>query len=185
MRLVKIEAITRVLYNINIPCLIIESRGSNTLKIEYKETDERNLDLIKPLWQKLLEHHRARSRNFTARYDNITFEKRKDELLKKSAGGALHIDLARDSETQALIGYCVTSINTASHGEIESIYVEPEYRRGGIGDTLMKKALKWLDERPVTRRVLAVAAGNEEVFEFYRHYKFYPRATILEQIGPD
>jgi ribosomal protein S18 acetylase RimI-like enzyme len=155
------------------------------LKIQYTETDERSLDLIKPLWQKLLQHHRARSRNFTAIFDRVTFEKRKDELLKKSAGGALHVDLARDAETGELAGYCVSSINTAKHAEIESIYVEPEYRRGGIGNTLMKKALKWLDERQVARRILAVAAGNEEVFGFYRRYKFYPRATILEQIEPD
>jgi ribosomal protein S18 acetylase RimI-like enzyme len=155
------------------------------LKIEYTATDEQGLDLIKSLWVKLNELHKSRSRNFTAHFYRMTFDRRKEDLLKKSAGGALHIDLARDTGTGGLIGYCVTSITTANHGEIESIYIEPDYRRRGIGDTLMKKALKWLEERPVARRTLVVAAGNEEVFDFYRRYNFYPRVTILEQTGPD
>jgi ribosomal protein S18 acetylase RimI-like enzyme len=152
------------------------------LKIVYSETGENDLDLIKPLWGKLNEHHKARSRNFTAHFDRMTFDRRKDELLKKSAGGGLHIDLARDTETDGLIGYCVSSITADKHGEIESIYIEPDYRRSGIGDTLMKKSLKWLKECAVTRRILVVAAGNEEVFAFYSRHKFYPRAIILEQI---
>jgi ribosomal protein S18 acetylase RimI-like enzyme len=155
------------------------------LRIEYTVSDGQGLDLIGPLWQKLNELHKSRSRDFTDHFDRMTFDRRKEDLLKKSAGGALNIDLARDAETGELIGYCVTSITAANHGEIESIYIEPDYRRHGIGDALMKKALKWLEERPVTRRILVVAAGNEEVYDFYSRYKFHPRATILEQIKPD
>jgi ribosomal protein S18 acetylase RimI-like enzyme len=155
------------------------------LKIAYTAIDERGLYLIESLWQKLNELHGSRSRDFTAHFDRMTFERRKEDLLKKSAGGALRIDLARDTETDGLIGYCITSITAANHGEIESIYIEPDYRHRGIGDILMKKALKWLEERTVTRRTLVVAAGNEEVFDFYHRYNFYPRATILEQIVPE
>ena len=67
-------------------------------------------------------------------------------------------------------------------GEIESIYIEPDYRGSGIGDNLMKRALRWMDEYPVDKKVLTVGAGNEEVFAFYSRHNFYPRTTILEQI---
>jgi len=143
------------------------------------------MDLIKTLWEKLNELHEELSQHNVAHFHGMTFKRRKDDLLKKSAGGALRIDLARDTETKELIGYCVTTINAENHGEIESIYIEPDYRRSGIGDTLMKKALKWLEENSVTRKIVGIAAGNEKVFEFYSRYGFYPRATILEQTEPD
>jgi len=155
------------------------------LKIAYTETNEQGLDLIKTLWQKLNELHEELSKRNVAHFHEMTFERRKEDLLKKSAGGNLRIDLTRDTETKELIGYCVTTINTDSHGEIESIYIEPDYRRNGIGDTLMKKSLKWLEEKAVSRKILVVAAGNEEVFDFYSRYGFYPRATILEQTESD
>jgi ribosomal protein S18 acetylase RimI-like enzyme len=151
------------------------------MNIEYIETGEQGLELIKPLWLKLNELHKKLSPHNATHFHGMTFERRKADLLKKSAGGTLHIDLARDGETKELIGYCVTTINTEKHGEIESIYIESDYRRNGIGDMLMKKALNWLEEQSVTRRIIAVAAGNEDVFEFYQRYGFYPRATILEQ----
>lgn len=155
------------------------------MEIQYTEADEKSLDLIKPLWLKLNEHHKSLSRHSVAHFQGMTFERRKADLLKKSAGGALRIDLAMNTETKELIGYCVTTINTEKHGEIESIYIEPDYRRSDIGDTLMKKALKWLNGRAVTRKIVAVADGNEEVFAFYRRYQFYPRVTILEQTESD
>jgi ribosomal protein S18 acetylase RimI-like enzyme len=155
------------------------------LKIEYTETDGQRLDLIKDLWEKLNALHKSRSRHYAAHFEGMTFNRRKDDLIKKSADGFLHIGLARDTGTRKLIGYCITSINARKQGEIESIYVEPNYRRQRIGDTLMKKALKWLDGSPVTTRTLVVAAGNEEVIDFYSRYGFYPRVIILEQPRPD
>jgi len=150
-------------------------------KIEYSETDEQGLDLVGALWEKLLEYHRSLSQHFSGRLDRMTFELRKKGLLKKSSGGAMRIDLARDMNTGELVGYCISTVSGDRQGEIESIYIEPDYRGSGIGDNLMKRALRWMDEYPVTRKVLAVGAGNEEVFAFYSRYNFYPRATILEQ----
>jgi ribosomal protein S18 acetylase RimI-like enzyme len=111
----------------------------------------------------------------------MTFERRRQGLIDK-AGGGLLVDLARDAETNQPVGYCVTTISDERVGEIDSIYVEREYRRHRIADTLMKRALSWLDGHSVLRRVLTVAGGNEQVLEFYARYGFYPRSTVLEQI---
>ena len=94
----------------------------------------------------------------------------------------MRIDLARDIKTDKLIGYCVSTVNQDKQGEIESIYIEKDYRRRGIGGNFMKKALAWMDGLSVTKRVIGVAAGNEEAFPFYARYGFYPRVTILKQV---
>jgi len=151
-------------------------------KIEYTHTDEQGLDLIAVLWQKQLEYHKALSRHFSGYLDKMNFSLRKEGLLERSRGGAIRADLARDADTGELVAYCISTISGDRQGEIESIYVEPDYRGSGIGDDLMKKTLHWMDEYPVSRKVLAVGAGNEEVFAFYSRYNFYPRTTILEQV---
>ncbi|OGO04492.1 MAG: hypothetical protein A2Y60_06520 [Chloroflexi bacterium RBG_13_54_9] len=151
-------------------------------RIQYTETDQQGLDLIGALWQKLNEHHKVRSQQFESHYDKMTFEMRKEELLDKSEKGTMRIDLARDVNTGKLVGYCVSTVSRDRQGEIESIYIETDYRRSGIGDSFMKRALRWMDDLSVTKIKLEVGVGNEEVFAFYKLYDFYPRSTILWQV---
>ncbi len=153
-------------------------------RIEYIATDQQDLDRIAGLWEKQRQHHRAVAREFAAFFTRITFAQRKEGLLKIGRSGKLRLDIAFDTETARDVGYCITSLSAERKGEIESIYVEPDYRGQGIGDGLMRRALRFLDEEGTTRKVLGVAAGNEAVFGFYRRYGFVPRVTALEQI-PD
>ena len=94
----------------------------------------------------------------------------------------MRIDIARDNETGENVGYCITTVSKDNLGEIDSIYIERGYRRRGIGDSLMKKALAWMDGLSIAKRVIAVASGNEEVIDFYRRFNFFPRTIILEQV---
>jgi len=155
-----------------------EKTGS---RIEYQTYSLEGLDLIHSLWEKLRDRHKGVSEYFVEHYDKMNFDLRKDQLLKKSTGGALKIDLAFDLSKQKYAGYCVTSVDARNQGEIESIYVENEYRAQGIGDSLMKRALTWLDTLGVTKKTLVVAGGNENVFRFYSRFAFYPARTVLEQ----
>jgi ribosomal protein S18 acetylase RimI-like enzyme len=147
--------------------------------IQYIETDQRGLDSIGFLWEKLKEHHRARSPYHAMSMARMIFEGRKKDLLEKTQNGLMRIDIAKDIKTGKFVGYCISSLSGKKAGEIESIFVESAYRKHGIGDTFMKKALRWMDSHSVKKRVIAVAAGNEEVFPFYARYGFYPRATLL------
>ncbi len=148
-------------------------------EIEFLEKNQNDLDLIQPLWEKLHAHHLAVSKYFKDSRATITFEMRKKMLIEKSFEGALRIDLARDAATKEFIGYCVTSVNKEKEGEIESIYVEKDYRLSGIGDSLMTRAIAWLETVTVKKTILGVAEGNEGVFAFYQRHNFYPRTTIL------
>jgi ribosomal protein S18 acetylase RimI-like enzyme len=152
------------------------------MKIEYTTTDEQGLDLTNALWQKLIEHHIKRSRYFSGHLARRTFDQRKTDMLEKAKKGRVRIDLAKDVNTGELVGYCISSVSGDGQGEIDSIYIEPDYRGSGIGDNLTKRTLGWMDELSVTKKIVVVGAGNEEVFEFYRRYNFHPRATILEQV---
>ncbi len=153
-------------------------------QIAYSETGPRDLDRIRPLWEKLIEHHRVRSKHFAHFYINRRFDLRRKELQEKSVTGSLHLGLARNSATKKLAGYCVSSISAAGEGEIDSIYIEAEMRGCGIGDRLMQMGLQWMDSHSVKKKIIAVGAGNEEVLPFYQRFGFYPHRIVLEQIEP-
>lgn len=148
---------------------------------EYYETDETELDLIKRLWEKLRFHHKMRSKYFFQYYENISFESRKAELMKKAEDGVIRVDIARDSSGEELVGYCVSSI-VDDIGEIDSIYVEESFRNEGIGDTLMKRSLYWLNNYGIENILVKLSAGNDDVLRFYSHYGFYPKHIILKKI---
>jgi hypothetical protein len=111
----------------------------NKQKVKYIYGDQALLDQIKVLWEALNEHHRQRSPNFKEHYCEMTFEKRKVDLLKKAADGKMRVDVAVDEATGQSVGYCVSSLNSEKTGEIESIFVNAAYRETGIGGSLIKK----------------------------------------------
>ena len=147
--------------------------------IEYSVRDGEGLGLTDELWRKLIEHHAEKSLYFKEFIAGRTVEQRNRELLGKYGKDDIRIDLAHDTANGKLVGYCISTISDNQQGEIQSIFIEEEYRHSGIGDAMMKKSIEWMDERSVTQKVIGVAFGNEEVFPFYEKYGFYPRATIL------
>jgi diamine N-acetyltransferase len=152
-----------------------------TPKINYIHGDKGMLDEIKSLWEDLNEHHRQHSPNFKEYYCKMTFEKRKSDLLKKVACSKMRVDLAVDISIGQNVGYCVSSIDKEKTGEIESIFVSEVYRGLGIGDSLMKKTLSWMEGEGAVAKIVEVGAGNEQTFGFYARYGFLPRKTMLKQ----
>jgi ribosomal protein S18 acetylase RimI-like enzyme len=137
------------------------------------------LDSIKELWEKLNTHHRDRAPHFSAMFARKTFAERKEDILAHAAGG-LCVVLARDNEG-TLIGYCVNTINDRHVGEIDSLFILAEYRGQGLGEILVANSVRWLNEEGVSRIFLEVSAGNEQVFDFYAKFGFFPAKIILEQ----
>ena len=76
----------------------------------------------------------------------------------------------------------MSTISADKQGQLESIYIEPEYRKAGIGDELMKRALSWMNEMKAETKTLIVGVGNEEVLSFYSRYGFYPKHITVEQV---
>ena len=153
------------------------------MAIECIELDKGRIDSIGPLWDKLREHQRARSPHFAAHYERRKWPVRRAELLARAGEGGLHIDVARDSGTGRFVGYCVSTVSATREGRLESIYLEPDCRKLGLGDILMKRALDWMAKEHTVTRTLIVGAGNEEVLGFYARYGFYPKHITVEQVS--
>ena len=151
------------------------------MSISYIELDNEHIDSIRPLWEKLRDHHKELSPYFSERYVELTFQERKDDLLEKSEKGILRIDTAYDEAAEQYIGYCISSISDEKVGEVDSIYLDKKYRSSGIGNALMKRSLDWMDQNGVETKRIMVAAGNENTLAFYGRYKFFPKHIILEQ----
>ena len=147
--------------------------------IIYTQTGVEGLDVIAPLWRKLNEHHMERASKFRTHFKQMTWEKRKPELVEKAQNGSLLVHLAKVNDTH--IGYCVSTLSAKKEAELESIYIEKEYRKHHIGDKFMKTALAWMDAHGAVKKIIGVAVGNEEALGFYEKYGFYPRVHVLQQ----
>lgn len=123
-----------------------------------------------------------RTIHFKQHFAAMTWEKRRLELLKKTGCGQLHIDIAVDAGTEAAVGYLVSSLSNEKLGTVESIFVSEAYRGFGIGESLMNRALAWMDQNGAVDKVLEVTVGNEQVYGFYCKFGFMPRQTLLKQV---
>lgn len=139
------------------------------------------LDFVQPLWEKLKKHHEKNSSYFSDSINVLTFQVRKNKFIKDKTL-KVKIDLIKESKNGLYIGYCISTINEDLAGEIDSLYVDKEYRKYGLGDKLMNSALEWLDSNQVKTKIIGVAEGNENVLEFYKKYGFYKRSVILQQV---
>ena len=46
----------------------------------------------------------------------------------------------------------------------------------------MNESIAWLNSKDVNKKILYVANGNENVFDFYGKCGFYPKMILLEEI---
>jgi len=165
---------------------IVEMMKGDGSMVRFVSGGEELLENAYPLWVKLREHMIARSKNFPEEMTKLTWEERKKEIICKGQGTRLFVDLAFDGGGN-LVGYCISTLTFGNVGEIDSIFVEREWRGGGLGSQLMDRAERWLDESGSAIKKLAVSWGNDEVLEFYAHHGFLPRRIMLEKkdhVGP-
>jgi hypothetical protein len=101
------------------------------LNIVFSEGTEELLEYVKPLWEKTRDFHRDKSTFFKASMGKICFNNRKEELLGKAIDGGIRIHLAKDLDKGRYIGYCVSTVDHKKIGEIDSLFVELEYRNNG------------------------------------------------------
>lgn len=149
--------------------------------IEYISGGRELLDLVKPLWEQSRKYHEGKSNYFASHFVGLTFDKRKEKFFKETTE-LVHIDITKNSLNGAFIGYCICSVSTSRVGEIDSLFLETESRKLGIGEELMNRAIAWLDDNQVTSKVVVVGEGNENVLEFYERFGFRTREIVMEEI---
>ncbi len=154
-----------------------EKRLSN---ISILEKDIVEIELIRPLWEKLNSIHVQKSIHFRSKYENFTFSKRMKSIYKKARRGIVKLHMVFDSDTKKYVGYCLSSIENNS-GEIESIYIENQYRKLGIGGQLIEDALNWFKAKGITNIQIGVVYGNDHALPFYERYGFNIGSYILKR----
>jgi ribosomal protein S18 acetylase RimI-like enzyme len=147
----------------------------------YRATGFDEIELIRPLWEQLNEYHHAKASRFWEHYEQMTFEDRRSHFCRLHESGQLRLDLVEDKKTGRYIGYCVSSVSAENTGEIESLFVDREFRSAGIGSALVVCGLGWMDSLGAVRKRVSVGDGNEPAWAFYRKFGFHPRMTVLEQ----
>jgi ribosomal protein S18 acetylase RimI-like enzyme len=157
-------------------------KTASKAKIKYMQGDQKILDQVRDRWEELNRYHCERSQHFKEHYLGMTWQKRKYTLLKKMVGGAMLVELAVDESSGRCAGYAVSTLNAQMTGEVESIYIQPNYRRMGIGRALMQDALAWMDQNGALTKQVEVSVGNEVAWSFYGRFRFKPRKTLLIQV---
>lgn len=153
-------------------------------KLVYETVPISRIHDIQYLWEKLNKQHGERSRHFQEYYAGYTFEKRIEKLFH-NGHSEFRVEIIRSPERNGAVGYCLCSLTPAGEGEIDSIYIESEYRNFKTADILMRHALQWMESHGVISKKILVAVGNEEVLPFYEWYHFYPRTLVLDEIKHD
>jgi ribosomal protein S18 acetylase RimI-like enzyme len=139
------------------------------------------LDLIQPLWEKLSRFEGNMSARLKEYFYHRPFSKKKADILKTTASGALKIDLVRPSESDQVVAYCISTVSKTKIGSIESIYLEPEYRKQGLGRILFQRSLDWMQNLGIEKRQLWVVYENESAIRFYHLFGFHALSTTLMQ----
>lgn len=148
-----------------------------------KQGNVADLDMIKPLWEKLNQLHYNLSPHFKSRYQNMKWTYRKRLLIEKSKD--LLLEYVIDNNTNEIIGYCISTIdrNDPKSGEIDSIFIDEAYRNSGLGKQLITRAIQWLNSNNTETQKLIVATGNEQVLDFYKQFEFYPQNIVLQRLA--
>ena len=127
--------------------------------------------ILKELWLKLNDYHVPVVTTFKERFCNVSFESHLHFLAsQEQVFGYTAIKGNR------IVGFILATAN-GDVAEIDSIFVEEEFRRRGIGTALMNSALKEL-VGSYKEIVMKVAEGNEQPFHSENHFK--KRFTLFQ-----
>ena len=151
------------------------------MNISLVEKDINEIQLIKPLWEKLNLIHFNKSVYFKSKYEKFKFEKRMESINRISENGTVKLDVILDNDTMEYVGYCLSLIED-NIGEIESIFIEKQYRGYKLGDKLMINALNWFESNSITNVQINVVYANDKAIPFYEHYGFYVGNYILKRV---
>jgi GNAT superfamily N-acetyltransferase len=147
--------------------------------VDYKITGVSAADIyiIRALWEKLNRQHYENSVNFKGHYAEQTFEWRCEKFARLPKED-IFIEAAVDN-IGTPVAYCICSVERG-YGELDSIYIEPPYRKQSLGSVLARRGIEWLKSRGCGGIRVSIADGNESVLPFYGALGFKKRSTVFE-----
>ncbi len=88
-------------------------------------------------------------------------------LLRDASSGAA---FAADRDDRA-VGFIGVGVHETA-GLVDFLAVEPDYRRSGVGSSLLSTGLFWLSQRDCGRAVTLVDPKDEAATEFFKRFSF-------------
>jgi ribosomal protein S18 acetylase RimI-like enzyme len=90
------------------------------------------------------------------------------ESIRKAA---LHRVL-EETATGAIVAFVVSEEPAADEGYVNTLAVDPKYKRRGLGEALLRWTLAWFQERGLSRAALTVNSDNAPAIALYRKLGF-------------
>ena len=125
-------------------------------------------------------HHASVSEHFSDQLVSRPFEDRRRDLVSKAV--KMKVDVACVGERD--VGYCISTVDKENRGELDSLFIAPDYRRMGLGRQLAESAVVWLKAEGAHPIFLTVLVGNEEAVRFYETLGFFSRAIVMVHQEP-
>ena len=136
---------------------------------------EELLDRIAPLWRGLREHHACVSEHFSDQLASRPFEDRRRDIASKAQ--KIRVDIARVERRD--VGYCISTIDKDNRGELDSLFIEEDHRRMGLGRRLAKLSVEWLRAEGAGPIFLTVMVGNDSALPLYESLGFFSRTIVM------
>ncbi len=151
--------------------------GMQTLAVERLAAGD--YDLIKPL---LVELHLGEQVHY-ADHPQLQREEIERHLTRvpTTFRGENIVYAVRDSAAK-VIGFCWIVLydpGTGLEGEVAEVYVAAEHRNRGIGEMLVRQAVRLFAERGVTLGYVWTRPDNEAAIKLYRHAGFEPNRQLV------
>ena len=151
--------------------------GTRTLDVERLAAGD--YDLIKPL---LVELHLGEQVHY-ADHPQLPREEIERHLTRvPSAFRGENVIFAVRGERGAVIGFCwivMYDPGTGLEGEVAELYVAADHRNRGVGETLVRHAVRLFDQRGVTLAYVWTRPDNEAAVRLYRNAGFEPNRQVV------
>ena len=136
-------------------------------------------NLIKPL---LIELHLAEQVHYSDHPQLSRGEIERNLTEVPAAFRGENVIFAVRDEIGQVVGFCWIVLydpGTGLEGEVAEVYVAAEHRARGIGEMLMREAVRLFDERRVTLGYVWTRPDNESAVRLYRSAGFEPNRQLV------
>ncbi len=147
------------------------------MSVSYEVIDIGGIEVVRPLFDKLMRYQQARVPYGKKLFDHMTMEFRVYSELKKNEFKDTHVILVKDDEK--LIGFAYSVINRKDCGVLKLFYLEPEYRGKGIGHALFSQSTAWINGFTTKNILIFVTRGNDGAVKFYQSHGFQRRGSMF------
>ncbi|CAH2213497.1 GNAT family N-acetyltransferase [Tepidibacter aestuarii] len=144
--------------------------------VEFYDISFDKIGVIKNLWEENRQYHENTSEYFKELYHSISFDQRV-KAFSILPNDMLKITVSKKEDEY--IGYCISTIN-GSKGEVESLHVNADSRRNGIGQELMNRHIEWIREKGCIVIGVTVSQENKSTISFYEKLGFYPNTLYMQ-----